>query len=86
VANDLSRESPLLAGVVRTSPGIGYAGRLENQTRATHENSFRLHAAAAGIVWFAAVAGLPRPSRMLNPSVAADPANDQHQPGWKQAM
>jgi hypothetical protein len=72
-ANDLSRESPLLAGVVRTFAGNvdGYAGSLENQTveqlAKTSDYTRRQPALVFGL---AAVAGFFafRTSRMPDPS------------------
>jgi hypothetical protein len=90
-ANDLSRESPLLAGVVRTLAGNvdGYADRLENQTveQLTKTASDYTRRQPALVFGLAAVAGFFAFRTFKNAQSISSPPiqpNDQHQPGWKQ--
>ena len=90
-ANDLSRESPLLAGVVRTFAGNvdGYAGRLENQTveQLTKTASDYTRRQPALVFGLAAVAGFFAFRTFKNAQSVSSPPiqpTDQHQSGWKQ--
>ena len=90
-ANDLSRESPLLAGVVRTFAGNvdGYADHLENQTveQLTKTASDYTRRQPALVFGLAAVAGFFAFRTFKNAQSISSPPiqpNDQHQPGWKQ--
>jgi hypothetical protein len=90
-ANDLSRESPLLAGVVRTLAGNvdGYADRLENQTveQLTKTASDYTRRQPALVFGLAAVAGFFAFRTFKNAQSISSPPiqpNDQHQSGWKQ--
>jgi hypothetical protein len=91
-ADDLSRESPLLAGVVRTFAGNvdGYADRLENQTveQLTKTASDYTRRQPALVFGLAAVAGFFAFRTFKNArSVSSPPIQpaDQHQSGWKQS-
>ena len=90
-ANDLSRESPLLAGVVRTFAGNvdGYADRLENQTveQLTKTASDYTRRQPALVFGLAAVAGFFAFRTFKNAQSVSSPPiqpTDQHQSGWKQ--
>jgi hypothetical protein len=90
-ANDLSRESPLLAGVVRTFAGNvdGYAGRLQNQTveQLTKSASDYTRQQPALVFGLAALAGFLAFRTFKNAQSVSSPPiqpNDEHQPRWKQ--
>ena len=90
-ADDLSRESPLLAGAVRTFAGNidGYADRLENQTveQLTKTASDYTRRQPALVFGLAAVAGFLAFRTFKNAQSISSPPiqpNDQHQSGWKQ--
>ena len=90
-ADDLSRESPLLAGVVRTFAGNvdGYADRLENQTveQLTKTASDYTRRQPALVFGLAAVAGFFAFRTFKNTQSVSSPPiqpTDQNQSGWKQ--
>jgi hypothetical protein len=90
-AGDLSRESPLLAGVVRTFAGNvdSYANRLENQTveQLTKTASDYTRRQPALVFGLAAVAGFFAFRTFKNAQSVSSPPiqpTDQHQSGWKQ--
>ena len=90
-ADDLSKESPLLAGVVRTFAGNvdGYADRLENQTveQLTKTASDYTRRQPALVFGLAAVAGFFAFRTFKHAQSVSSPPiqpNDQHQAGWKQ--
>jgi hypothetical protein len=90
-ADDLSRESPLLAGMVRTFAGNvdGYADRLENQTveQLTKTASDYTRRQPALVFGLAAVAGFFAFRTFKNAQSVSSPPiqpTDQHQSGWKQ--
>lgn len=90
-ADDLSRESPLLAGVVRAFAGNvdGYADHLENQTveQLTKKASDYTRRQPALVFGLAAVAGFFAFRTFKNAQSISSPPiqpNDQHQSGWKQ--
>jgi hypothetical protein len=90
-AHDLSKESPLLAGVVRTFAGNvdGYAGRLENQTveQLTKSASDYTRQQPALVFGLAAIAGFLAFRTFKNAQSVSSPPiqpTDQHQSGWKQ--
>jgi len=90
-ADDLSTESPLLAGVVRRFAGNvdGYADRLENQTveQLTKSASDYTRQQPAVVFGLAALAGFFAFRTFKNArSVSSPPIQptDQHQSEWKQ--
>jgi len=90
-ADDLARESPLLAGVVRTFAGNvdGYADRLENQTveELTKSASDYTRRQPALVFGLAAVAGFFAFRTFKNTQSVASPPiqpTEQNPSGWKQ--
>jgi hypothetical protein len=90
-ADDLSRENPLLAGVVRTFAGNvdGYADRLQNQNveQLTKSASDYTRQQPALVFGLAALAGFLAFRTFKNAQSVSSPPiqpNDQHQPGWEQ--
>lgn len=90
-ADDLSRESPLLAGAVRTFAANvdGYANRLEKQTveQLTKSASDYTRQQPALVFGLAALAGFLGFRTFKNAQSVSSPPiqpTDQHQSGWKQ--
>ena len=90
-ADDLARESPLLAGVVRTFAGNvdGYADRLENQTveELTKSASDYTRRQPALVFGLAAVAGFFAFRTFKNTQSVSSPPiqpTEQNPSGWKQ--